>query len=420
MEDDTIESLSIKLCKVLEDIGVTEELINLNRYVSILRDVLHTSIYTHTHVVIHTFGSQIEGSITLGMHSDIDTLFYLDTLAAYTDVTDRPPSKTSFLAVKTKMSCPQCYSLEFVMPRSGNTLLPANEDVFEISMKKINSKCKWDVLMSDEEGRALLSNHLQSKLLFENVHEFNPNDKIEQHGPAHTINDEKDYVYGIHCSKMPDDCHVLFSRPKPGHWPKQVTTTKAKQCGVFFINPGNIGHTVSYDAERKTVLMNVHYQNKFASSQWRVSTNMIELLLMWDLDIVQMKAYILTKILRKQLLKPIVGDKLSTFHVKTAFLFTVEKYPMEMRNAENLVNCVLFCLKTLRRFLQRRYCPHYSIASVNLFDGKLKCSQFQTLIQELTEIINSGLQCVYTLKTDSLGERLKSFRSTSTIALMPR
>ncbi|KAH3846007.1 hypothetical protein DPMN_088303 [Dreissena polymorpha] len=66
MEEDTIDSLSIKLCTVLEAIGVTEELINFRRYVYTLRDVLCKTLNNHIDLEGHTFGSRIEGSTTLG------------------------------------------------------------------------------------------------------------------------------------------------------------------------------------------------------------------------------------------------------------------------------------------------------------------------------------------------------------------
>ncbi|KAH3855749.1 hypothetical protein DPMN_098318 [Dreissena polymorpha] len=416
MKYDTIESLSIKLCTVLEDIGVTEEVIKFRRYVCGLSDFLST-ILNHSHGKVHIFGSQVEGSTTLGMHSDTDMLVYKDTWAAYTDLSGCLPSKISFLAIKTTTSCPQCYSLQYVAQLSENTFLPAREG-FGCSFKELTSN--WDPFMLDEEGRLLLSNRCIGNTWFQKTSQLDPNDKLEQHGPASILNDSQDFVYGMQCPNLPDECRVLFSRSNPGHWPKQDTTKKAEQCGVFFIFPGNIGHTCSYDTERKMVTMNIQYQRNIASRQWRVSTNKIELLLMCDLDIIQIKAYILTKMIRKQFLKPIVCDQLSTYHMKTALLFTVEKYPMEIWNTKTLVHCVLSCLKTLRRFLQERYCPHYSVANVNLFAGKLKISHFPPLIQELTKIINSDLQCVYTLNTDCLGERLKPFQATQTITLISR
>ncbi|KAH3854884.1 uncharacterized protein LOC127870838 [Dreissena polymorpha] len=416
MEVDTIESLSIKLCTVLEDIGVTEELINFRRYVFTLRNVLCTHL-NHVHGIGHIFGSQVEGSTTFGMHSDTDCVIYIDTLSAYTDLSDCQPSKVPFLAITTTMSCPQCYSLQHVMQLSDNTLFPAREGVIDCSTNAFTSF--WDKFMLDEESRVLLLNNFFFKAdWFQGFSSMMK--EFEQHGPAHSWKDILDSVFAIHCPTIPKECQALFFRPNPGHWPKQVTLAKAKQCGVYFMYPGNIGHTFSFDAERKMFVMNVHYQRDIASRQWRMSTNKLELLLMCDLNIVQMKAYILTKMIRKQFLKPIVGDQLSTFHMKTALLFTVGNYPMEVWTNENLVQCIHFCLKTLRRFLQRRYCPHYSIASVNLFAGKLKVSEFSLLIQELTNILNSGLQCVYMLSADCLGERLKSFQATPTTTLMSK
>ncbi|KAH3854887.1 uncharacterized protein LOC127870843 isoform X1 [Dreissena polymorpha] len=354
MEDETIESLSIKLCTVLDDIGVTEKLINFRRYVCTLREVYFASLNDHNKAVLHTFGSQMEGSTTLGMRSDLDNLCQATWMTAYTELKDcRQTNIDSFLAIKTTTLCPQFYSLQYVMQLPGNILFPARKESCEFLLLEL--PIIGCMFMLDEEDRVVLSNQIYLNSCFQDMILVHPNDKYHQHGPAQNLNDNEDYVDAVQCPNLPVECQVLFSRPKPGHWPKKVTITKAKECGVFFIYPGNIGHTFTYNVERSMVLMNVNYQRNIASRQFIVSTNKIELLLMCDLNIVQMKAYILTKMIRKQFLKPIVGDQLSTFHVKTALLFTVEKYPMEIWNTENLVNCVLFSAFSAKTILSTLY-----------------------------------------------------------------
>ena len=56
---------------------------------------------------------------------------------------------------------------------------------------------------------------------------------FEYHVPAHVWMDAHDCVYDINCPSIPHNCQVLFSRPKPGHWPRQVTVKVAITCGVF-------------------------------------------------------------------------------------------------------------------------------------------------------------------------------------------
>ncbi|KAH3833097.1 hypothetical protein DPMN_106398 [Dreissena polymorpha] len=165
------------------------------------------------------------------------------------------------------------------------------------------------------------------------------------------------------------------------------------------------------------------YKSDFLATQWRMSTNLIERLLMFDLTVVQMKAYVLTKMMRKEFFKPIVGDRLSTFHFKTALMFTVQQTPHNFWTEDNLVQCVMQCLTTMKRFLKLRYSPHYTIAGINLFVDKLKTHEFPVLACMLSECIRTGLKCLFSMKLDDVGERLRielSAQSFETASLQTR
>ncbi|KAH3814766.1 hypothetical protein DPMN_143276 [Dreissena polymorpha] len=210
----------------------------------------------------------------------------------------------------------------------------------------------------------------------------------------------------IRCLSLPDNCIVLFKRPRPGHWPTKGTLSALEQCEVYMVYPGVQGHTFGYDTERRLSFIKLQYDNKYVESQWRISTNMTERLLMFDLNIVQMKAFVITKMIRKELLQPLVNERLSTFHMKTALLFTVEKFPVEIWRDDNLAQCVIYCLKTLKCFLKIGYCPHYTISSVNLFEGKLTKNELQIVKKHVTEMIESNLCCLRKLSMDDVGLRL--------------
>ncbi|KAH3829783.1 hypothetical protein DPMN_103011 [Dreissena polymorpha] len=229
---------------------------------------------------------------------------------------------------------------------------------------------------------------------------------VKPHGPAVTMHGFHDNVHAIHCPSLPENCLILFTRPTPGHWPKQAIIKKAKECGVFLMSPGNLGNRTQYDKFIQIAYMTIKYDAEFVDIQWRISTNMIERLLMFDINMVQMRAYVIIKMIRKEMLKPLVDDRLCTFHLKTALLFTVEQFPEHVWGDNNLVQCVLYCLNTLRRFMRRRYCPHYTISSVNLFEGKLEFKDFDLLQKELTKIIDMNLTCIDKLRMDNVGERL--------------
>ncbi|KAH3847169.1 hypothetical protein DPMN_089486 [Dreissena polymorpha] len=111
--------------------------------------------------------------------------------------------------------------------------------------------------------------------------------------------------------------------------------------------------------------------------------------------------------IRKEFLHPLVDERLSAFHMKTALLFTVEQFPEDIWRDDNLVQCVIYCLNTLKRFLKTGYCPHSSIDSVNLFAGKPNVNVVNIVKHKVTDMINSGLSCLLTLNMDYVGKRLE-------------
>ncbi|KAH3727215.1 hypothetical protein DPMN_053144 [Dreissena polymorpha] len=125
------------------------------------------------------------------------------------------------------------------------------------------------------------------------------------------------------------------------------------------------------------------------------------------------------KMIRKELFKKVVGDRLSTFHFKTALLWTVETYPPEIWRENNLENCIMYCLVTLRRWMGRRYCPHYTRRDINLFSGKLKYAEFPKWIVLLSELIDTRLEFLNELVMDNLGLRLKEQMKHSGTSKLP-
>ncbi|XP_052818695.1 uncharacterized protein LOC128244696 [Mya arenaria] len=138
---------------------------------------------------------------------------------------------------------------------------------------------------------------------------------------------------------------------------------------------------------------------------------MMERLLVFDWNTIQIKVYVIVKIIRITFFKPIVGDRLSTFHIKTAMLFTTEAYPPEIWREDNIAQCVIYCLVTLCRWLNIKFCPHYTIAEVNLFTGKLFSHEITIIAETITSMIGSNLQCIYLIEMDLLGARMSTLSS---------
>ena len=152
-------------------------------------------------------------------------------------------------------------------------------------------------------------------------------------GPSRSFYDNMDMVHSFPCAGMPEECEFLFRRPRPGHQPKQETLARARACPVF-IDPQ--GHQFSEDKHL----------------QWRISKSLTERFLVFDFTADQQRVYVLLKMIRKWFIKPVVGDNLSTFHIKTAIMFTIESCRPDIWHMDNLIACTGYCLNTLLRWIK--------------------------------------------------------------------
>jgi len=61
----------------------------------------------------------------------------------------------------------------------------------------------------------------------------------------------------------------------------------------------------------------------------------------------QMLVFILLKMLKKEYCKFKFGDNFSTFHVKTAMMFSIESHSPEIWCIDSIVECATYCINTL-------------------------------------------------------------------------
>jgi len=212
-------------------------------------------------------------------------------------------------------------------------------------------------------------------------------DKMIRHGPGRSFTDEIDVVMTLFCPELPEECQEMFRRPKPGHSPRPEVIEACKKEGVFL---GAVGHPHS---SQKDI-------------EWRFSTSTMERLVMFDLGMVRIRVYVSLKFLRKRFFKPVFGDRLSTFHMKTALFFTTETYPEEIWVEYNLIECIKCCLETLLEWAKNGYCPHYTISDVNLFVGKIKPCEMPKLASLVSEIIENLQNCLFHIDCDEVGLKL--------------
>lgn len=109
-----------------------------------------------------------------------------------------------------------------------------------------------------------------------------------------------------------------------------------------------------------------HRHTKHPDIEWRLSFATSEVRLAKDVvtdD--QRQCYVYLKLLRQVKMKGL--DLLSSYHMKTAFLYSCERLPTECWH-ENQGGCILYVLDTLIAFVKDRWLPSYFIPENNLLD----------------------------------------------------
>ncbi|XP_052780381.1 uncharacterized protein LOC128217333 [Mya arenaria] len=387
--------MSFRLSRVMEDIGISRYIIAKRRgtwlEIEKLREINFRIKSGVKLMCYYHFGSQSEGNTTPGMESDIDLLMCLDAAPVILNWRDWKQGLTNLLVLKNELFPPQHCLLQCVR---HDLPLPLTE------VRSPN-----DVV--DNEGRVLYTNtQIETH---QRVREFNSEGVIVRHGPSKSWDKNIDIVAGFRCPSLPHECQFMFNRPRPGHWPRPHTLERAKESGVFLV-PQGYTESPSRPSRCRSTALHITDDPSYPESrrQWRFSTAIMERLLMFDMNIQQHKTFVFLKILRKQFFKPIVGDRLSTFHMKTTMLFTIETYPSEIWREDNLVQCVIYCLTTLLRCVKIKYCPHYTISEVNLFTGKLFKHE-QTLIRNMIlKMISDNMSCVFSIQIDDIGRKMSS------------
>ena len=220
------------------------------------------------------------------MDSDTDVMIILNNYLVVFDWAEWEKDKIIMLAIRDNTTPPQLCYLQRLRPD-----LPLKMDQPVMPTDEV-----------DDEGRVLMSNKWMEDELWEMYKHLGP---MISHGPSKSFSDKVDLVYAFPCASMPEECEFLFRRPRPGHFPKPETLEHARRCPTFLVPQG-------------------HPFSEHKHLQWRISTSLCERFLVFDFTAEQQHVYVLLKMIRKSFIKPVVGDNLSTFHMKTAVMFTIE------------------------------------------------------------------------------------------------
>ena len=356
----------------MEDLGATIENRNINMEAAISREILDTIANAPTSLYI--FGSQYEGTYTEGLQPDIDGAYIPPHMPVITDVANCP-SSNSYLLVPDEQ------------PGYVRLQLVNNGDVQWGTCPELKLD-KYHHLSVDISNRVCLIQNLEG-LIMKETH--------RKEGPAIHLDAIKDStaldtVLALSCTDWPECAREWLSRRRIHGWPSKE---QIKQCNSLGFIVVSACHPASDEKE----------------FQWRISFSHQERLLVTQFNSVQLKCYILLKIIKKELIKQYIKeDTLTSYHLKTCMLYILENTPSELWVPENLVRCLIMCLRQIHLWIRDEKIPNYFIPGENMLDRIPKPELRRKLAARIDWILNFAIRDVlYNLQTDNIGFYLRTF-----------
>ena len=211
-----------------------------------------------------------------------------------------------------------------------------------------------------------------------------PARRIAATGPQLPI----DNVPALRCRKWPDCASEWLTRERSYNWPQRDLIEYFKQLGCFLVCVGQPG------------------SNEYLL-QWRWSFSLQERHLVSRFNSVQLKCYILLKIIKKDIINNALGeDVLTSYHCKTCLLYLIENTPQVFWTPDNLLICLYECLQKIMECVETRNCPNYFIPAENMFKGRMDEQKRIKLRDLLRLVISSDFKYLLSVRTANLGDRL--------------
>ncbi|XP_060597763.1 uncharacterized protein LOC132751594 [Ruditapes philippinarum] len=363
------QTVSIRLSEVLADIGVDERMILKTRRTWLLKESLHNINYQlldKDSTLKYIFGSQSEGTTTLEMESDIDQLVNIKTFTVIQDWNDWTPGVHNLLMIEDNSVSPGYCLLQCPV---NDVPLSADGDSDQF-------------FFQDRTGKLFVKNSL--------VYMFYNDSEI--HGPAGTYQGQPGYkdldkVFALHCTKWPQQARQWLDQEDEGQWPSAEMKQYCSRTGCFVVCVGCRG-------------------SKHEQIEWRISTSLAERCLMFDLDITQIRCYVLMKMILKTYITPFLKDVISSYMCKTVVSHCIANTHSNIWRKDNLLFCLTQCLYLLYTNIINENCPHFIIPGNNLMRGKISPAVKPYILEILNNIINSEGVALLRIKCDALGSRL--------------
>ena len=369
-------SLSLDLFQVMEDLGATIEARNITMETAISTEILYTIVVWPDSAYV--FGSAFEGTSTVGLLPDFDKAFILPHMRVITDIA-YCQSSNSYLLLPEEQ--PGYVRLQLV--HNGDVQWERCSDLELV---------KFHHLLVDKNNRVCLiqNSGLESLIIAERQRHRKEGPAIHQ--DAAEGRTSSDFVVALSCTDWPECAHEWLLRTRIHGWPSEELIKQCKYLGFFVVSA-------------------CHPASDEKQFQWRISFSHQERLLVTQFNSVQLKCYILLKIIKKELIKHYIKeDTLTSYHLKTCMLYILENTPSELWVPENLVGCLIMCLRQIHLWIRDEKIPNYFIPGENMLDRITKPELRQKLADRIDWILKCEIRDVLcNLQTDNIGFYLRIF-----------
>ncbi|XP_053381722.1 uncharacterized protein LOC123540909 [Mercenaria mercenaria] len=360
--------MSERLSEVLDDIGVNCNIAYKRGTAHKLMELMYSGMYSLTgrDVIVNYFGSQIEGTTTLGLRSDRDIVCFPNYYNIIQDLNEWKPGPVNLLMIKDEA------------PSKGYVYLQYLRDDKPLPLEYPSNPYS----IRDLKNRVLLSNTVIESTMCEGH---------TRNGPAvtHTTPGfrDTDIINGLVCKSWFTYAHPLQTMSREGQWPPKEIQTDAKNTGCFVVP---VGCKESENVEL----------------EWRVSTSKVERSLVHYLNKTQIMCYILMKMILKEFINIKHYGVITSYICKTGLFHSVQGTHPLVWIESNLLTCLTICLMFLRKFILDRYCPHFIIPCNNLMQGRFSGDVHHGLLELIKDIINGKGEFLFCIETDHLASRL--------------
>ncbi|XP_045203556.2 uncharacterized protein LOC123556706 [Mercenaria mercenaria] len=377
-EPDYVHNVSLKLSDVLDDIGVDERTVLKRRRAYLLMESIDKtdSILVDKIFSVYYLGSLSEGTTTTGLNSDSDRLCCFNKCNMIQDWKDWQPGVLNLLMIQDESVSPGYCLLQSL--RADAPLPSICEHVF--------NECICEVIFfRDMTGRLFMRNSVLCDELASNL------GRGIRHGPAFTQGGgviDTDTVGALHCKSWPLQARQWLDWQGVGQWPSVDMKRYCSNSGCFVVGVGSKGS-----------------QNE--ELEWRISTCFAERCLMFNLNITQIRCYVLMKMILKTYIKPHYEDTISSFMCKTVLLQLTANTQSSFWRENNLLVCLSLCLSVLYNYILNENCPHFIIPGNNLMAGYISFESKPHILEILQYIINSKGTALLEIECDDLGKLLQ-------------